>query len=699
MERDYDDEETKRWACRRCGHIGLDESDGFYYCQECGTQADDIILTGVADEDFVDKDGDGGAMYSARFTRRSQVAARSSQSNLASQSLFHRTQEGEDEKDIKIKKEEIDYTGYYYMDGIGPTEPEDFGANAVVKLSYEDYYNEVRLRYVMGVQWMIQMQCDALVEKFKVHPLVRGVASSVWLRFVVGTGVFKDGWADDVLLESEAQKQGELEEHVVGTRYSDEPHNAHGQRAVMVWFRELRKTIPLSCSLAISFLACHVVREAVLPTDLMRWSVEGKLPYFAAHVEIEKRFGQSSPACPISSSVMFRPSQAVLMQKLESMAASIAESIGLHLPPVNFYQIACRYLKKLSLPVEEILQQACRINDWLPTRVGVMSILIVAIRILYNINGFGVWERSLFGKSGFSSKNTGRFDPIFNSELSADAERGPGSALHEVDDVGKGSSNNSLSFQMSELDTADLLQKLEARYYELVDTYEFASDLPSYLQYCKDVVFAGLAPSYIDHREEEEMIEKLWDFYQNAKDPETEELGMQNSTFNQKRSRNDEESAKDLLEKRKAREWSHDSASAKISCRSADYCPQQSLHDNPLPREKLGGQTSVPDCKVSTESLKDKAIRRLKVDMEENRFCYIPPRVKVKRFDYLHYVRKNDDGALTYVAHADYYILLRACARVAVVDIRIMHIGVLSFEKRLAWLEKRIDYCLNLTLP
>lgn len=89
------------------------------------------------------------------------------------------------------------------------------------------------------------------------------------------------------------------------------------------------------------------------------------------------------------------------------------------------------------------------------------------------------------------------------------------------------------------------------------------------------------------------------------------------------------------------------------------------------------------------------AIRQLKLDMEENRFYYIPPSIKRTRLDYIHYVRKRDEGVLTYVAHADYYILLRACARIAQVDIRILHIGVLSLERRLAWLEKKIDQCLH----
>jgi len=89
------------------------------------------------------------------------------------------------------------------------------------------------------------------------------------------------------------------------------------------------------------------------------------------------------------------------------------------------------------------------------------------------------------------------------------------------------------------------------------------------------------------------------------------------------------------------------------------------------------------------------AIRQMKLDMEENRFCYIPPSVKRKRLDYIHYARKRDEGALTYVAHADYYILLRACARIALIDIRILHIGVLSLERRLDFLEERTDKCLH----
>ncbi|KDP41196.1 hypothetical protein JCGZ_15603 [Jatropha curcas] len=708
----------EKWACRRCGHVGLDESDGFYYCQECGAQADDIILTGVADDDVFNADG-GSILYSARRPRLSQHV----QNDPSSQAWLRFTQEEEDNKTAtKIEAKRETQNDYNYsnqnLDGVGPMEPDDFGSRANGKLSYEEYYNEVRFRYVMGMQWMIQLQCEALVEKFNASPLICGIAGTVWLRYLYSTGVYEDGWADEVLLESETQTVGKPTNH--RPRNRKEPHNAYGQRAVNVWFQCLRKKIPLSHSLAISFLSCHVAREAILPTDILKWSLEGKLPYFDAHVEIEKRFERASAACPISSSLMFRPSQTVPVQNLEPMAARIAESIGLHLPPVNFYKIAARYLKKLSLPVEEVLPHALRIYEWslppdlwlstselrLPTRICVMSILIVAIRMLYNINGFGAWERSLLRRKCSASRSchTDALDSIFTSEMEGDAGKFSASFLHRMDDSGEKFIRNPSHVQKPGLGSAELLlHHLEATYTKIVDTYEFAKDLPSYLQYCKDVVFAGAGPSRTDYRVEEELIDKLWDFYQNEQESElAQEPRMpSNTVFNQKRSRNDDECVKNLLETKEVREGWHDSPSGSRS--STDNPPecsrQQSLDNDQFSNEAQEDQ-NLECSKDSEEALEEKeAIRRLKLDMEENRFCYIAPRAKLKRFDYLHYTRKRGGGALTYVAHADYYILLRSCARVVQVDIRLMHIGVLSFEKRLAWLEERTDHCLHLTPP
>ncbi|XP_057484743.1 TATA box-binding protein-associated factor RNA polymerase I subunit B [Actinidia eriantha] len=679
-------------TCHACGHVGFaDGSDGFFYCLRCGSQAEDIIDTAVADDELL---ADPASHRRHRSAAVSVKVEPLSQSQPQSQ-FWDSLRALDDDVSARVKQE----------DGVGPTGPGDFGS-APSSLSYDDYYSEIRMRYVMGIQIMIQMQCKALVEEFQVSPLICGLAGSIWLRFVALSGVFGDGWADETIYESESQKQGQPDDFKPRAKYSAEPHNIHGQRAVMIWYRSLSKKIPLSHSLAISFLVCHLAREAVLPTDILKWSLEGKLPYFAAFVEIEKQIGPPSNTCPLSSSFMFKPSEAIPLRKLESQAASIAQAIGLELPPVNFYAIASRYLTKFSLPVGKILPCVCQIYEWslppelwlsaneyrLPTRVCVMSMVIVAIRILYNINGFGFWEKSLSSFAGSSSRN-GQEEPTRSADVRDDAKQGypsPGLVSASTD-----CSKNS-SQEKSELEAMEILRILEARYKELEEKYEYSKDLPTYLQYCKDVVFAGLEPPF-DDLEEEKIINELWDFYQERKDSgrfDDPELGC-NHGSHQKRSRDDVVGSE--KENKKIRDdMSSSSRCTNVETSQSDDCSHQSMNvDGCSPSDS----DSPPVRQDSSETDKERVIRRMKTNMEENRFCYIPPRVKVKRLDYLHYVRKKGEGAYTYAAHADYYILLRSCARVARVDIRVMHAGVLSFERRLGWLEKRIDHCLNLRPP
>lgn len=54
------------------------------------------------------------------------------------------------------------------------------------------------------------------------------------------------------------------------------------------------------------------------------------------------------------------------------------------------------------------------------------------------------------------------------------------------------------------------------------------------------------------------------------------------------------------------------------------------------------------------------------------------------------------EGSYVYACHADYYILLRACARVAQVDLRILHLGVMKFERRLKQLEESLNRCFHI---
>ncbi|CAL9232714.1 unnamed protein product [Arabidopsis halleri] len=567
-----------------------DGGDGFFYCLQCSTQAE-CIQTSV----------DGGEDYRKQDTRPPKVRRNP-----------------------------------------------DF-----VDLSYEDYYKETRDRYVKGLLMMITYQCDALVEKFNVTPLIIGLVGPICLRFVSLSGVFDDDWADKAILESELQSGEVREPEVKRGKASEEPQNLYGKRAVTIWLSQLKKSLPLSSSLALSFLACHKAGTPILPTDIVRWARQGKIPYLSSFLKIREQMGERSAACPVSVSVMFKPSQIVSAQRLEAQAASIADIIGLPLPPVNFYAIASNYLERLSIPKEKVLDLVRLLHNWsmpsdlylsknelrLPTRVYVMSIIIVAIRMLYNINGFGVWERSL-------------------GLLDASEE-----------DVTKA--------------TEELLKNLETKYHEVAaETVEHEKDLLSYLLHGKDEIFAGLEEASVD--DTYRTVDNLWNSY--PKDEEFERFGIPS-----KRGRDWEDNDLSLNQLFMNVGQSRDRNNP---CSSRSRKSETGSMDRDEP--SLEGVSS-PDNHNHEEKSKEKAIRRLITDMRDNLFLYIPPRVKVKRLDYLQYVRKNDDGALIYAAHADYYILLRVCAMVAEIDARNMHRSVLSFERRLAWIEKKIDHVLHLT--
>lgn len=183
---------SNSWICETCGNGELvDGNNGFFYCSLCNSQTQDFKDTGVADEDFYDETGDAqGGLYSARNTRRVNISA--VKPEPLSQPL--------DNNPLSQTNMENDNAA---ADAMGPTEPEDFGFDTV-----EGYYSEVRLRYVKGVQRMIELQCEALVREFKVNPLICGLSGSIWLRLLAWTRVFQDDWGDRTFDDAEIRQQG-----------------------------------------------------------------------------------------------------------------------------------------------------------------------------------------------------------------------------------------------------------------------------------------------------------------------------------------------------------------------------------------------------------------------------------------------------------------------------------------------------------
>lgn len=332
------------------------------------------------------------------------------------------------------------------------------------------------------------------MERHRVGSLAASLAGTIWLRWVAASKVFDEMWVHKMLAiaasveeghSASKDKQSELEGDAQKSQNSYE----------FLFLRSLRMMLPVYSTLAVCFLACHVARETILPTDICRWAMEGKLPYVAAFTQVDKLLGSSLNDCPLSSRQLFRPTRVIGAWQLEAAAGSIAQKIGLLLPSVNFYLIAQRFLKELSLPIEKILPHACRIYEWampaelwlssnpgrVPSRVCVMAILIVALRVLYGINGQGIWE------SIAQTENAVGSDP-------------EASAPHSIEP----DSNNS-----EEFDARELLCTLAASYDKIDVGHDYSKEVHSYLKYCKDVVFTGMTFSL----EEEHLIDIFWDMY------------------------------------------------------------------------------------------------------------------------------------------------------------------------------------------
>ena len=174
----------------------------------------------------------------------------------------------------------------------------------------------------------------------------------------------------------------------------------------LIYLQAIRLRIPLSISLAIVFLGCHIAQESILPTDITQGAVDGSLPYLAAFLTLEKKAGFS---WPIEARFMFKPLEVIGAKRLEFMAALIAKRINLDLPPVNFHAISSRLLTQLNLPVEKLSLYISRFHDWyappglqlsvegqaVPSRVYVMAMVIIVLRVLYKLDGRWYWRKSL----------------------------------------------------------------------------------------------------------------------------------------------------------------------------------------------------------------------------------------------------------------------------------------------------------------
>lgn len=714
--------------CNVCGTFGLGNGgDGFYYCLTCGTQSQDLIeqtmeddgmlFNGVYNHAYRRKMPHGAPVLSQAeidMQTQAEVLTKMQKANTTSEQAFSQRVAGDADSDDEAMLR-------------------NYGFQRSDALDAETLASQLRERYLEGMQMMIQMQCEALVKKFGASPLICGVFAPIWLRFVASTKVLERGWANEALQAADALYE-DLKQRLDGPNQDFEDINPpiskykksaifkaesrtslYGKKARIVWASSLKDRIPVTISLAISFLACHIAREAVLPTDLIKWALEGKLPYLAAFVDIEKSLSGISKPWPLSPKYLLRPQHVIGAWQLELMAGCLAKHIGLQLPPVNFHSISCRFLKQLGFPVNELFPAVSRIYEWSssppglwlsadknahPTRVYVMAMLVVGIRILYNIHGQGYWEKSVRDNtlaSGSCDKNSNG-DPS-QDQINRKSQRSTDSCVNGANvgndcldihlmakaagEMPVSSSGNITHFQDQELDATTMLHNLESWDRDNSDKFDYGKDLCTYLKYCNEVIFAGSKMSY----DEENIMKHFWKLYEKL---EKEDLGPIN------------EAEGDAFLDPSINSTRYNSAPHSMDENNVGLCQSDCKE---IPSAGEPECSSRPGAKQEIEpafqniplressglkKIDNRSLESIISDMEQNGFHYIPPARRHPPDTYLSYRKKNIDRKLETVVHADYYILLRACARVIKVNAHALHSCVLNIEKRLSCIEDRV---------
>lgn len=591
----------------------------------------------------------------------------------------------------------------------------------------------IRQSYIEGLQDILQMQCEAVVQKLRVTPLVCGIVGPIWLRFLALSQIFEKDWAKEAIEVEEARedekrrkkpRQGRRKD-VQGTKVRkmqlkeslQDLRTSHGSMASLVWLAALKKRIPLAVTLALLYLACHIAREAILPTDIVKWAQEGNLPYLAAFCQISEKSGH---VLPIDARSMFRPANVTSARKLEFMAASIAKRVGLQLPPVNFQAISCRLMEQLKLPVERLSVYVCRFVDWytpsglwlsddihaIPSRVYVMAMVMIVLKILYKINGQGYCEKAILSSEESHEGVNNAACRKINGERSKAAGQMANEAMTELGSI-ESVTPKALDFDIHEEekmmnvrelcpaseafgDTDDtrsgmlLLQELEKSWQEQkIQHFDYEKDLTTYLKYCQDVIFSGLKLQ----NEEERMSERLWGLYEQAL--ETETFDVKKEPYSLERlgkpafsnvSRDSQASVSASVKGGKSNVEESTGISNFLSTTTNQEATEK-RKKNDLKYQQAGGERTHM-----------RTLEEIVDDMEEFGFSYLPPSINMVPSDqYLRYVRKEAKGTSSQrFLHADYFILLCACAQVISVEPMALYWCVQRVENGLKWIDGKV---------
>ncbi|OAE21128.1 hypothetical protein AXG93_3661s1540 [Marchantia polymorpha subsp. ruderalis] len=663
----------------------------------------------------------------------------------------------------------------------------------------ETLSNSIRKSYVEGIQKILFLQCEALVKEFDVTPLICGIVGPIWLRYLASTRVFEEAWADEALevaedreskrkgsrrrvfKENEADPEPEVpEESMVLERGvlrpkkprkrrqrrrkgGIEPRTTFGRKARFVWLSALKERIPLSITLAFCYLACYIARESVFPTDIRLWALKGKLPFLAAYLEVSKPSANHIPntvgglqTFPIEPKTMFKPGNVVGARAVELLAGHIAERIGLQLSPVNYHALSARLLHAMKLPVEKLSVYTHRIYEWycpaglwltskesaLPTRVYVMAMIIIVLKVLYKLDGrienpisdSEAAPNAMNGETFFNNRDSqgaGNDSPDdkevdsdggYYSEADVTSQRKKKNGMDEKDinsvaDLASGKAN-----ELEEVwDVKKLImcmKKMKPFRNKINEMGDPERKLASYLNYCREVIYPGPASD----ADEEAMRDHFWKVYEKAneatanKQPGEAENNLRsamNAGEDLEGNLGDNVDVEGRNDNLRYPARTYGSVGSVAGARNK-YQSRMTLNDGhfrddgvgPKPsgeakegqydaidRDKVQGSDSEMVDQYASEDngsfVRKRELQTLMKEMKKLGFSCLQPMRKDRLPEnvYLRYKIQVSDKDLRPV-HEEYYIVLRVCAKLIKVHPKALHWGVQKVEQGLMEIER-----------
>lgn len=215
---------------------------------------------------------------------------------------------------------------------------------------------QLALTYCSCLQSMLRMQAEVLERCFHVSPRVGPLIRRVWLAYLAKSPALQQLSSAGPL---EGEDQGPQGGQGLHARVDAHAHAAplHHQAGLLAPKRarpfalRLRQSLPPHTTLAVTFLSCHVLREAVGPHDVLRWAAHGQLPFL--DLELATR-GQRAAAM----AGLLEPALAARLPSspahLARDAVCVALAAGVALPPVNADALVLRHAAELALDGEVV---------------------------------------------------------------------------------------------------------------------------------------------------------------------------------------------------------------------------------------------------------------------------------------------------------------------------------------------------------